>query len=78
MQVERGRDLVQSKVGNMLAEREVSYTVHVLKHTTNTTGVASAIANKAKELNAHSITMTHHKHNVLAVSSPAISCENGF
>jgi hypothetical protein len=74
MQMERGVEMVKNKVGPVLAEREVSYKVHVLRHSTNNTGIASAIAQKAKDLNAHSITMTHHKHNPVAVRSFATLC----
>jgi hypothetical protein len=69
MQMRKRVEMVQTKVGPILAERDVKYQVHVLTHSTNPSGIASAIANKAKEIHAHSITMTHHKHNPLAVSS---------
>jgi hypothetical protein len=62
-------EMVQAKVGPIMEERDAKYHVHVLKHPTNPSGIASAIANKAEQLNAHSITMTHHKHNPVAVCS---------
>jgi hypothetical protein len=67
LQVQEGLDLVEAKVGPLLKERDVKYEVHILKHSTNAAGVAEAIASKAKILHAHSITMTHHKHNALQV-----------
>jgi hypothetical protein len=69
MQVKKGMEMVQEKVGLIMDERDAKYFVHVLTHPTNTSGIASAIADKAKDLNAHSITMTHRKHNPVAVRS---------
>jgi hypothetical protein len=69
MQVKKGMEMVQAKVGPIMEERDAKYHVHVLKHPTIPSGIASAIAKKAEQLNAHSITMTHHKHNPVAVRS---------
>jgi hypothetical protein len=69
MQVKKGMDMVQAKVGLIMDERDAKYHVHVLKHPTNPSGIASAIADKAEQLNAHSITMTYHKNNPVAVRS---------
>jgi hypothetical protein len=69
MQVKKGMEMVQEKVGLIMEERDAKYHVHVLKHPIKPSGIASAIANKAEQLNAHSITMTFREHNPVAVRS---------
>jgi D-arabinose 5-phosphate isomerase GutQ len=66
--------MVTSKIAPILEPKGVTYRVHVLAHSTNTAGIAEAIAEKAKEIGAHSITMTHHKKSNITVRAEFAVC----
>ena len=67
VQVDKGLQMVKETILPMLAPSHVAHKVHILEHHTDTETIAKAIADKAVELGAHSITLAHHHKGTLTV-----------
>lgn len=63
--VDKGLAMVHERVLPLLSPHNVPHKVHILEKHTDTETIAKAIAAKAEELRAHSITLAHHKKGTL-------------
>lgn len=69
VQVDKGLKMVNDTILPLLSPNNVPHKVHILEHHTDTETIAKAIAAKAIELGAHSITLAHHHKGTLTVRS---------
>lgn len=63
--VEKGLQMVKETILPLLSPKNVPHKVHILEKHTDTETIARAIAGKAEELGAHSITLAHHQKGTL-------------
>lgn len=59
--------MVQDTILPLLSPKSVPHKVHIMNKHTDTETIAKAIAEKAAELGAHSITLAHHQKGALTV-----------
>lgn len=59
--------MVKETILPLLSPKNVPHKVHILEKHTDTETIARAIAGKAEELGAHSITLAHHQKGTLTV-----------
>lgn len=69
MQVQDGLAAVSKTLVPRLEAAGVSYSVHILTHSTDTRGIAAAIASKASELEAHCIVLGHQRKSAITVQA---------
>lgn len=78
MQIDKGLTLVHDTILPLLSPKNVPHKVHILNKHTDTETIARAIADKAAELGAHSITLAHHQKGALKVcphAMPTATCK---